>query len=87
MKELFFFLKKRVEENTRRYRLFESGSVESEFDRNGMKCSEKYRQFFLPMFIHRWAQSKEVSRTAEEVCRKVGLSGVFGSPIIAKFVD
>lgn len=87
MKELFFFLKKRVEENARKYRLFGSGSIESEFGRNGMECFEKYRQFFWPMFIHRWAQSEEVSRVAEEVCRRVGLSGVFGSPVIAKFVD
>lgn len=83
-KEYLFFLKDRVEEGTRKYRCFEMSSLLSRFEDLGMYYSDHYRQFFLPMFLHRTIGSVRVSMGAEKTFRSIGLTSVFGSPVILK---
>ncbi|MCI0439108.1 MAG: class I SAM-dependent methyltransferase [Chloroflexi bacterium] len=83
---LLFKLKKRLEGNTRDYISFNEGRLFAEFGAHGYLLRERYPQFFLPMFLHRAVKSPAISSGAEKPFRKLGLTRLFGSPVIAKFV-
>ncbi len=83
---LLFKLKKRLEGNTRDYISFNESKLFAEFEGQGYCLLERYPQFFLPMFLHRAMKSPAISSGAEKPFRKLGLTRLFGSPVIAKFV-
>jgi ubiquinone/menaquinone biosynthesis C-methylase UbiE len=81
---LLFGLKKSLEGNTRTYTSFSKAELAREFDRHGFAAPMQRKQFFLPMVVHRVGRANIVLRMAEAVFRGVGLTAVFGSPVILR---
>ena len=80
---LLFRLKKRMEGNTRTYTLFNRREIAAAFAANGFSCSFT-PQFFWPMVLHRKLKNAAFSHLLEAPCRAVGLTRLFGSPIIVR---
>lgn len=85
-KRYFFGIKKGIERGTREYKCFGTSSLLSRFEELEMSYSDHYRQFFWPMFLHRGMGSVRLSVLAEKACRRVGLTSLWGSPVILKVV-
>lgn len=83
---LLFQLKKSVEGNTRTYQLFSNAAIRREFRRAGFKLSGTRAQFFFPMAVHRLLKTSSRAQSLEYLPRNLGLTHLFGSPVIAKFV-
>ncbi len=77
-----FGAKKRLEGNTRTWRLFKHAEVIEEFARHGFESRSRTGQFFLPMVLHRALKIAPLSAGLEGVCRALGLSRLWGSPVI-----
>lgn len=82
---LLFGLKKKAEGNTRPYRLFGNGQIKREFLKHGFMLSARKKQFFLPMVLHRKLNKPGVSDTLERICEALGLTSLWGSPVLARF--
>jgi ubiquinone/menaquinone biosynthesis C-methylase UbiE len=80
----FFGFKKRLEKNTRPYTLFRESELIEEFKSHHFVASERYPEFFLPMALHRILRSPAFSSLAENVFHVIGLTSLFGSPVILK---
>ncbi|MEI6564107.1 MAG: methyltransferase domain-containing protein [bacterium] len=80
-----FGAKKKMEGNTREWRMFRHAEVESEFAKYGFVPGRRNPQFFLPMVLHRMLKCRRVSVGLEAVCRALGLTRRWGSPVIAAF--
>jgi len=83
---IFFKFKRRIEGNTRTFRVFSVSEVSAEFRRHGFRLDTLEKQFFLPMALHRGLKQLEVSRKLEGLASTVGVTRLVGSPVIAKFV-
>jgi SAM-dependent methyltransferase len=81
---LLFELKRRIEGNTRTYRLFRRGDVEAAFGAAGFTETATAPQFFWPMALHRALGSPALSRRLEAVARTLGATSAFGSPVIVR---
>ena len=77
-----FGAKKKFEKNTRTWALFRHRQVIEEFARHGFGPSAVRKQFFLPMVLHRMLKNRGVSAGLEAVCRALGLTRGWGSPVI-----
>lgn len=80
-----FGVKKKVEGNTRHWRMFTQAEVDGEFGRQDWACLSRTAQFFWPMALHRALRCRAVSRLLEAPCRALGLTGRWGSPVIAEY--
>jgi hypothetical protein len=80
-----FGAKKKLEGNTREWRLFRHAEVDDAFSRNGFVLRRREPQFFLPMVLHRALRCRGVSGSLEAVCRGLGLTRRWGSPVIAEY--
>ena len=80
-----FGAKKKYEQNTRHWMLFRHRQVREEFARHGYELTAQTKQFFLPMVLHRMLKTRALSRGSEAVCRALGLTRRWGSPVIARF--
>lgn len=83
---LLFKVKRKIEGNTRTFRVFTNREVIREFKKHGFRLESIERQFFLPMAVHRALKALPISRKLCELARTVGLTRLFGSPVVAKFV-
>lgn len=83
---LLFPAKKSIEGNTRPFVCFRTSEVLSEFSRRGFVSPVLYRQFAVPMVVHRLLGSAAVSRATEATVRFIGLTRCLGSPVIARVV-
>lgn len=81
-----FGAKKRLEGNTRIFRLFRHDEIENIFLANGFNIEAREGQFFLPMVLHRCLKSRPLSAWLEDKCKKIGLTRRWGSPVIIKAV-
>ena len=81
-----FGAKKKFEKNTRTWALFRHRQVLDEFAKNGFVPAETKKQFFLPMVLHRMLKSRATSAALEGVCRALGLTRRWGSPVIVRMV-
>ena len=81
---LLFKLKKNLEGNTRTFTLFSNTEIAREFRRNGFTTEALKKQFFLPMALHRALKNPVLSKKLEGICRALGLTYLFGSPVIGK---
>jgi SAM-dependent methyltransferase len=81
---MLFALKKKVEGNTREFALFRGREMRQVFQRCGLGGITEAKQFFLPMALHRMLGAHAIVRRAEDVCRAVGLTRAFGSPVILR---
>ena len=55
------------------------------FAQNGYAPAATGKQFFLPMVLHRMLKSRPASAALEAVCRALGLTRLWGSPVIVRF--
>lgn len=81
-----FGAKKKLEVNTRTWRLFKHHEVIETFANNGYHVSRLKKQFFLPMVLHRMLKCRPLSAAMEGVCRALGLTYLAGSPVIVEMV-
>lgn len=79
-----FSLKKRVEGNTRPFRVFRPAEVREWFREEGFQVAEERGQYFFPMVLHRALRSRGVSRALEAAADAAGLRRSFGSPVILR---
>lgn len=77
-----FAAKKRIEKNTREWRLFRHQELIAEFAKHGFRVARRQGQFFLPMVLHRALKCPSISRGLEAICRGLGLTRRYGSPVI-----
>ncbi|NLT66229.1 MAG: class I SAM-dependent methyltransferase [Acidobacteria bacterium] len=82
---LLFGLKKRMEGNTRTYKLFFEKEITRVFRENGFVRAARRAEFFLPMVLHRIIRNRIISAKTERVFRALGFTEHFGSPVIVKF--
>lgn len=80
-----FGAKKAVEKNTRPYTLFTHAEIKEAFEECGFVQRARIGQFVFPMVVHRMINSPMISGLVEGVCGTVGLSTLFGSPVLASF--
>lgn len=81
-----FGAKKKLEKNTRPWRLFRHDEVLGEFEKQGWRVANRTGQFFFPMVVHRMLSTRPLSVLLEAVSRAPGLNRRWGSPVIASLV-
>lgn len=79
-----FGAKKKLEGNTRSWRMFRHAEVEAEFAKQGFVMGRRVPQFFLPMVLHRMLKCRRLSVGMEALCRGLGLTRRWGSPVIVR---
>jgi SAM-dependent methyltransferase len=85
LSRLLFAMKRTVERGTtRRYAMYHRDEIVACFAREGFRVTNELPQFFLPMALHRLAKAAWLSRAAEGAARALGLTRMFGSPVIAR---
>ena len=84
LSSLLFSVKRKLEGNTRTWLTFRHVIVRCEFERNGFGFKQRKGQFFLPMVLHRTLKRREISVFLEAVCRKLGLTRRWGSPVLVE---
>lgn len=82
---VLFHLKKKLEGNTRTYTLFKHHELDSHFQNQGFELEKRKGQFFLPMVVHRKLKQPAISEKLEAPLRNLGVTDLFGSPVIARF--
>jgi 2-polyprenyl-3-methyl-5-hydroxy-6-metoxy-1,4-benzoquinol methylase len=82
MAPALFGAKKKLEGNTRPWRPFRHAEVEAEFRKNGFVPDGREPQFFLPLVLHRLLRCRPLSAAMEGLCRRIGLTRRWGSPVI-----
>jgi ubiquinone/menaquinone biosynthesis C-methylase UbiE len=81
-----FQYKKQIEGNTRTYTCFKKSDLLPIFHKGGLVYADDYRQFFLPMVLHRKLNKVALSTIAENISQSLGLTRLMGSPVILKMV-
>ena len=81
----FFQLKKKLEHNTRTYHSFLMKEVIDVFTENGFSVRGVYKQYFLPMVLHRILKNRKLSITLESFFKFLKLTDLFGSPVVIRF--
>jgi len=82
--DLLFDLKKNMEGNTRTYTLFSRAEISRELQANNFSPPVFRPEFFVPMVIYRKLKSPAISRIMEAILHGLGLTKLFGSPIIVR---
>jgi len=80
-----FPIKKMIEKNTRTYRTFWDNEIGECFARHGFIASGEFRQFTLPMALHRLLAKSGWVRTAEEGLRQAKITSRLGNPVLIRF--
>ena len=83
---VLFGAKKKFEKNTRTWTLFRHAQIDKAFADVSWRRDASYKQFALPMVVHRMLKCRALSAGSEAVCRALGLTALCGSPVIARFV-
>jgi len=81
---LLFGVKKQLEGNTRTFNVMAKDQVRQVFSSHGFGQYVEHGQFFLPMVLHRTIKQPAFSRAAESLCRTLGLTARWGSPVILR---
>ena len=63
------------------YRVFTDASVRAALKSNGFAITAMHRQFVLPIAFHKRINSESATRRIESAMSRVGLNGLFGSPV------
>jgi SAM-dependent methyltransferase len=83
--EALFRIKNSIERGTTRpFALYGRREVARAFAAAGFQVTEERPQFFLPMALYRLAGSAGLAGAAESLARSVGVTGLLGSPVIAR---
>ncbi|MCK5849858.1 MAG: class I SAM-dependent methyltransferase [Kiritimatiellae bacterium] len=83
---MLFKAKKKLEGNTRTWKLFRHAEVRDVFIKNGFVPVRRKGQFFLPMVLHRALKCRAISVALEDICAYLGLTHLWGSPVIMEAV-
>lgn len=83
---LLFFVKRKIEGNTRTYRMFSTWELRREFKKHGFRLERSHKLFVWPMALHRALKNIPLSKNLEAPPRLLGVTKLFGSPVVAKFV-
>lgn len=81
---ILFSLKKKIEKNTRTYRLFYHSEIQNVLTQASFKESKREGQYVLPMALYRGIGKAGISDNIEKILHSVGL-GVIGSPVITSW--
>ena len=81
---LLFGMKKALEGNTRTYTSFSRADIAAALSATPFDVTREIKQFFLPMVLHRAMRAAAPVRWAEGIARGVGLTALFGSPVILR---
>ncbi len=81
---LLFKIKKAMEGNTRPYTMFNRAQLRTEFIKNHFQPPVFKPEFFWPMVLHRKLENPAVSKGIEIPAKALGLTSLFGSPIILR---
>jgi SAM-dependent methyltransferase len=80
-----FDLKRSIEGvTTRRFSLYGRREIAHAFAAAGFQVAMEQPQFLMPMVLYRLAGSARLARAAEWPGRRVGLTRILGSPVIAR---
>lgn len=79
---LLFHLKKKMEGNTRTYRMFTRRQITAACAGHGFSHAVFQPQFFWPMVAHRLLNHAALSTVLERPARATGLTALLGSPVI-----
>jgi len=79
-----FGAKKKLEGNTRTFKLFRHDEIAGVLAAHGFRVAARAGQFFLPMVLHRRLKNRGISAWLENRCRRCGLVRRWGSPVIVK---
>jgi SAM-dependent methyltransferase len=79
-----FTWKKRIERNTRPFRLFSPTEIREEFARQGYQVVAQRPQFLWPMVLHRAHGSKGLARVLEAPGRHLRVTALLGSPVVVR---
>jgi len=82
-----FGLKKKLEGNTRPFKLFKHSDITNEFLKNQYTMANRQPEFFLPMVLHRKLNKPSISASLEGFFRIAGLTRIFGSPILVEMIS
>jgi SAM-dependent methyltransferase len=83
--ETLFRLKNSIERGTTRpFALYGRSQVSRAFESAGFEVTAERPQFLLPMALYRLAGSARLAQVVEGMTRSVGLTGLLGSPVIAR---
>jgi ubiquinone/menaquinone biosynthesis C-methylase UbiE len=80
-----YVVKKGIEKNTRKYRLFAESEISAGMHDAGLKMRQRRPQFLFPMALHRAMNRKAFSVGLEKIADTVRLTRLFGSPVIAVY--
>ena len=83
--DALFAMKKKVEKNTRPYRLFTRAEVDAGFARSRFAPAARHPEFFWPMVLHRMLKRPALSTLLESLPRAFGLTHLLGSPVLARY--
>lgn len=78
-----FPLKRRIERDTRPFRLFSERDIAREFRSCGFEIAATWPQFFFPMVMYRAVGSEAFARAVEGAASRIGLTRRLGSPVVA----
>ena len=81
---LLYGMKKKLEGNTRTYRMYGRRELTGHFTANAFGQPKAVGQFFWPMVLHRKLSRPALSRSLEMVPDALGLTRLFGSPILLR---
>jgi SAM-dependent methyltransferase len=82
---VLFRLKHSIERGTTRpFTLYGRREIAAAFQEAGFGVTSLHPQFLLPMALYRLAGSVLLARTAEGLARSLALTGLLGSPVIAR---
>ncbi len=79
---VLFRIKRRIEGNTRPYFCYTTRSIAGCIRRCGFEPATVYKQFALPMGLHRVLSRPRFADAVESACRSVGLTACLGSPAL-----
>jgi ubiquinone/menaquinone biosynthesis C-methylase UbiE len=82
--EKFFNLKKKIEGNTRHFRVFTHKEIEGSFRESGFFLKKRRGEFMFPMALHRAIRSKLLSQLFELPFNFFKLTDISGSPVIVR---
>jgi ubiquinone/menaquinone biosynthesis C-methylase UbiE len=85
--DILFKVKKKFEKNTRTYRNFSRKEIIEEFRKNSFTNPVIKPEFFLPMVVHRAAGKVNLLRNIENIFFILGLTKLFGSPVILRVIS
>jgi 2-polyprenyl-3-methyl-5-hydroxy-6-metoxy-1,4-benzoquinol methylase len=79
---VLFKAKQKIEGDTRTWALFRHARISGVFAECGFDVHGRRGQFFLPMVVHRALKCRGLSVAMEGMCKALGLTRLWGSPVI-----